>query len=216
MDFSDWKKHKYDDTFRDIDVKDKVVIDLCCLTGRAGARSLDRGAKYVKFIDAIEPVDELKQYFKVYDKSKWEHISLDLTNEADKLVDHLQDADICLYFGHLYHATNHFDILKYLSMSNISNLVIDTSWPLWLGDYEMWNSDQRLIIYAFESTDNHMHAFSNEYDKLFVGMPNKKWIKSILYTQFDWKVISDKEMIIDYKNRQQVRYMIRLERRNDG
>lgn len=214
MDFSDWKKHKYDDTFCQIDVKDKVVIDLCCLHGRAGANSLDQGAKYVKFIDAIKS-DQLKENFQHYSKNKCEHILLDLTNESQKLVDYLQDADICLYFGHLYHATNHFDILRYLSKSNITNLVIDTSWPLWLGDYEMWNSDQRLIIYDFEPTDGEVKAFSNEYDKLFVGMPNKQWIKDILTAQFGWKIISDEEAIIDFNNRQQVRYMIRLERTNN-
>ena len=112
MDFSDWKIHKFDDTFNQIDVKNKTVADLCCLHGRAGARSLERGAKYIKFIDAIDPIDELKTYFTIYDKDKWQHIKLDLSNEAQDLIKHLQDVDICFYYGHLYHATNHFDILK--------------------------------------------------------------------------------------------------------
>lgn len=215
MDFSDWKIHKYDDTFNQIDVRNKVIADLCCLHGRVGARSLDRGAKYVKFIDAIDPVDELKTNFAKYDSNKWQHIKLDLSNEAEDLVKHLQDANICFYYGHLYHATNHFDILKFLSLSNIENLIIDTSWPLWLGNYNMWNDKNGMIIYNFETTDNHMHAFSNEYDNLYIGMPNKQWIKSMVINQFSWDIMSEDEMIIDFKDKQQVRYMIRLARKNN-
>ena len=59
MDFSDWKIHKFDDTFNQIDVKNKTVADLCCLHGRAGARSLERGAKYIKFI-----ITKLRKAFK--------------------------------------------------------------------------------------------------------------------------------------------------------
>lgn len=215
MDFSDWKIHKYDDTFNQIDVRNKVIADLCCLHGRAGARSLDRGAKYIKFIDAIDPIDELKTNFAKYNKDKWQHIKLDLSNEAKNLVDHLQDVDICFYYGHLYHATNHFDILKFLSLSNIKNLIIDTSWPLWLGDCDMWNNKKGIMIYDFETTDYHMHAFSNEYDKLYVGIPNKQWIKSMIIDQFGWDIMSEDEMKIDFNDKQQVRYMIRLARKNN-
>jgi len=98
----------------------KNVVDLACGDGWAGKIALEHGARSVTFADAR--VEE----FKVpANHTNYQNQFIDL-NFPQSLKSLLAEAEVVLYFGHLYHCNNHEEILDALVNSDCTDFFIDT------------------------------------------------------------------------------------------
>jgi hypothetical protein len=102
--------------------KDKIVADFSCGPGWAGHTCLVNSANFVKFSDARINrlnLDSLERY------SNYSIDFVDL-NFPNNYKTYLENVNMIIYFGHLYHATNHEEILDYMIDSNCNEFLIDS------------------------------------------------------------------------------------------
>ena len=150
--------------------KDKTIADLACGYGWSGQTCLMNGAKFLKFADArISRLN--KDNLKGFENYNLSFIDL---NNSNLFKDLLHDVDIVLYFGHLYHATNHEEILNFIFSSNATEFVIDSKMFL--------NQDNETpsIEWLVEPTDNEFNIWHDTEAFINIGRPNLAWLLTYL------------------------------------
>ena len=150
--------------------KDKIIADLACGYGWAGTACLMNGAKFSKFADAR--ISRLNKHnlkdFKNYSLS-----FIDLNN-PNLFKDLLHDVDVVLYFGHLYHATNHEEILNFILSSNATEFVIDSKM------FVNQDNETPSIEWLDEPTDDEFNICHDTETSVNIGRPNLAWLLTYL------------------------------------
>lgn len=160
----------------------KNIADFSCGPGWAGGICLEHQAKFVKFSDArIERLN--KEALKNYTNYSVEFVDLNFPNNHK---DYLKDIDLIIYFGHLYHATNHKEILDYMIDSNCTEFLIDSKM------FPEQEKDMAEMLWYFEPTQDEKNIWHPENQKeIKVGRPNLQWVLDYL----DTKSVKIKEIL---------------------
>jgi hypothetical protein len=150
--------------------KNKIVADFSCGPGWAGRACLDNSAKFVKFSDArIGRLD--------VDTLPHSNYSLDFVdlNFPNNYKNYLENVDLIIYFGHLYHATNHEEILDYMIDSSCTEFLIDSK--MFLGQ----DKSQPEMLWYPEITDDERNIWHpDNHQTVNVGRPNLAWVLDYL------------------------------------
>lgn len=148
--------------------KGKNVVDLACGDGWAGKMALAHGARYVTFADA-----RVEEFIPAANHTNYQNQFIDL-NFPQSLKPLLAEADVVLYFGHLYHCTNHEEILDALVNSDCKEFFIDTK--VMLGNPHK-DSDIPSIFWQIpELVDNCRNGWHSTDMYVLPGAPNLSWM----------------------------------------
>jgi hypothetical protein len=151
--------------------KDKIVADFSCGIGWAGRVCLDNSANFVKFSDARINrlnLDSLEYY------SNYSMDFVDL-NFPNNYKNYLENVNLIIYFGHLYHATNHEEILDYMIDSNCTEFLVDSKM------FPSQDQDKPEMVWYLEPTDDEKNIWHPENkESIIVGRPNLSWVLDYL------------------------------------
>jgi hypothetical protein len=148
--------------------KDKTVVDLACADGWAGKIALECGAKSVTFADA-----RLERFVQPNDYTNYQQQFIDL-NYPESLCPLLLGADVILYFGHLYHCTNHEEILDALVNSDCKEFFIDTK--VGLGNSHIDSDIPTILRQIPESVSDPYNGWHSTDLYITPGAPNLSWM----------------------------------------
>ena len=153
-------------------VPNKIVADLASGGGWSGLAALVSGAKFVKFSDARpERVEALREEI---DKFQNFSISFVDLNTPNLHKDFLNDVDVVVYCGHLYHAFNHEEILNFIIDSNATEFIIDSKMFL---DQDR---DEPNITWYEEQTDDEYNIYYPEKEFVKIGWVSLSWVLNFL------------------------------------
>lgn len=153
-------------------VPGKVVADLASGGGWSGYQALLSGAKFVKFSDARpERVEALREEINQFQNYSISFVDL---NNPSSHKEFLDDADVVVYCGHLYHAFNHEEILNYIIDSNASEFIIDSKMFL---DQDI---DEPNIRWYEEPTNDEYNIYYPEKEHVKIGWANLTWVLNFL------------------------------------
>jgi hypothetical protein len=114
-----------------------------------------------------------------------------------------KDVDTILYFGHLYHATNHWNIIEKFSKSNAKFLILEN----------VFNHNQDYfnrvpcMYFLTESVDSWDHVYNENFNKILVGAPNYAYITQLLKMQ-GWTLKDELHGQVETKDRNKIRTLI--------
>jgi hypothetical protein len=155
------------------------VWDFCCGTGMNGLYALEHGAEFVYFSD-VRP-----QSFQTYTKNlnlNDKHFNWQFLDSDDIETKNLNQLsiDIIIYHGHLYHARNHYQILKSLSESTAKYICFESKGK---------DSDCADITWAVEPQDIDTNALEHGQQNLnsMVGAPTSTWCYK-MFEHFGWEI----------------------------
>ena len=152
--------------------KDFTVSDIACQSGWLGTHCLTQGFKFVNFIDARpESFKQPPSNFK-----NWDFVQMDIS-QYDLFRNQINDFDVLLYCGHLYHSEDPYQMLKTISETKCKHLIIESK-TLDMNGIHLMAPPK--IDYEIEPT----HLSGLEYhptkSELLIGRPNLNWTTKTL------------------------------------
>jgi len=148
----------------------KIVAELAGGTGWASLAALEANAKFVKFSDARP---ERIEKFKFNNYQNYSTNFLDLNN-PNLYKDFLNDVDLIIYCGHLYHSYNHKEILNFIIDSNANEFIINSK----MFPYQDYGEPN--IIWYDEPTNVVDKIYHPEKELVKVGWVNLSWVLDFL------------------------------------
>lgn len=148
----------------------KIVADLAGGTGWASLVALESNAKFVKFLDARPESIEKFRFI------NYQNYSINFLNLNDPLLykDFLNNVDLIIYCGHLYHSYNHKEILNFIIDSNAYEFIISSKM------FPFQDHDEPNIVWYNESTNVFNKIYYPEKDLVKVGWANLSWVLDFL------------------------------------
>jgi|TARA_R110002153_G_scaffold125455_4_gene272542 16S rRNA G966 N2-methylase RsmD len=155
------------------------VLDFCCGTGMNGVYALEHGAEFVHFTDVRSQLFQAYTENLKLDENHFSWSFLDADSIEHKNLNH-NDIDIIIYHGHLYHARNHYQILKLLTESSAKYICFESKGQ---------HNDRADITWSIEPQDiatNSLEASQQNLNSM-VGAPTSTWC-SLMFRHFGWEI----------------------------
>lgn len=175
-------------------IKNRKILDVACNIGYLSLFCLNLDCEKVVGFDIYEEKLKIADFICQKIGSKKHEFKKININSQQELLSVSQDIDTILLSGVIYHVANHYEILKNLSNSNASVMIIENR-----DTHKFYNSFTPNIYWRYESTNDIMNGYSEKHDQILVGKPNQTWInmamKELGWTliKTDYIVMSDKE-----------------------
>jgi hypothetical protein len=185
MEFREWVNYSdlplYKKLHEDIKniCKNKIIADVACGDG-ANTLGLPSNPKLIKLCDIRNYVNE--DYKKNYKDDQVTFETIDITIEKD-LKRFLNDCEIIVYCGHLYHTNCHEQILRNFTESNAKYLFIESK----VTDIAIGEDPVPRIEQKAEYTTNRHNVYHLYEQKVDIGRPNLAWTIQKL-EEYGWNI----------------------------
>ena len=162
-------------------IKDLKVLDVACHLGYLSLFCLHTGSKYVTGTNVRErEIDLSQELCTIAGYNNFKFINLNLYDFVS-MTTQLNQHDTVLLSGILYHVNNHYQLLEYITNSNIKNIIIESE----VTD----NNDQAIVNWVHENSEHRVNGFYNDLEELYVGIPSLKFLTELL-RYFKWDIKS--------------------------
>jgi len=170
-------------------IKNKRILDIGCNLGILSLLCLHLDCKKVTGFDIRENKLKLAEFIcKKYGSDRHEFKKVNLQNYAD-LLKVSQKIDTIIFAGVIYHVPNHYDILRTLSNSKASTMIIQNR-----DSEQFWNNPKPNIAWTTEITENPQNGFDQNLKEILVGRPNQAWINHAM-KELGWKLIKHEQYL---------------------
>jgi len=150
-----------------------LVADLACGNGWAGKRLIERNAKFIDFLDIRQ--EWFNEINPDLDFSNYKFHLCDIENTVT-LLEKIINANVILYFGHLYHSINPTAILDTICKSGASYLVLESK----INDATVSDLDEPKILKHYEDSEHYYNAWSASPSTIEVCQPTFSFTKNFL------------------------------------
>lgn len=166
-----------------------VIADLACGNGWAGKKLLDRGAKFVDFLDVRLEWFNTSNTNLEYSNYKLHQCNIE---DADILLEKITDADVILYFGHLYHSINPTTILDTICKSKAKYIVLESK----VSDVTTPDLNEPTILKHIEDSEPYYNVWSESKANIEVCQPTFAFTKKFLEDS-GWTIVDAYVKILD-------------------
>lgn len=168
---SELLKYKY--TVLDLKeyIAGKNLVDFACHAGLTSLACLHNGAKSAvatnvrpEFVDIANECLGLSEF-----SNNFTAVVADI-NDYDLNTQLCLGKDCVLLYGILYHVHDSFKIIESIAKANPTHIIIDT-----VNNKSIMDLPIPLVSYYTEDTESCWNGWYNNYNTVFVGMPNETW-----------------------------------------
>jgi len=150
-----------------------LVADLACGNGWAGKRLIERNAQFVDFLDIRQEWFNNANANLEFSNYKFHQCNIE---DEVILLEKIINADVILYFGHLYHSIDPTSILKAICKSNARYIVLESK----ISDVNTPDLDKPKILTHYEDTTPYYNAWSESGSTIEVSQPTFAFTKKFL------------------------------------
>jgi len=181
-------------------IKNKIILEFGCHVGFLSQCCLSIGAKKITGTNVRKKQIEIAKILaKEYKLGESNYITSDI-HDYKEVFELCQSADTVLLTGILHHVDDHKEILKKITESNVTNLIIE------FGEHDKTtNHEEPKIIEEEENIQEIMLGWHKSISTNYkVGIPNYAWLKEVMM-ELGWKNVNQNK----FKMKDQAKWLNR-------
>lgn len=177
-------------------IKNKNILDIGCSIGYHSLFCLNLECNNVIGIDARKKKLNIADFIcKKFGSDRHQFRNIDI-NDKEMLYSVSKNIDTILFIGVIYHVSNHYEILRNLSDSTATTMIIEK-----MDSHKFHDSPIPNIYWEHESVSVSRNGYSEKHDEILVGKPNQAWINSVM-KELGWRLIKTEHFYNKHPSRQ--------------